>query len=166
MWSGGVNPRLSPSKRVNPKQGLGGKPQAKGGKPQVDDSSNLPRPGQGGKPQVEARNPISTPTKKWSNSLLNLLLGLPLGLETWGGAHLGGKPRVVRGVNPRLSPAKGVNPKQGGVNPSQNFNYKKHFRKMFFIIPPTGTITSGFRVLSLINRQYCLNHLASTGSKC
>ena len=65
----------------------------KGCKPHVDDSSNLPRPGQVGKPQVESRNPISTPAKKWSNSLLNLLLGLPLCLETWGGAHLGGKPR-------------------------------------------------------------------------
>ena len=95
-----VNPRLSRS-------------QAKGGKPQVDDSSNLPRQGQGGKPQVEARNPIYKPAKKRLNSLLNLLLGLPLCIETWGGPHLWGKPLVVRGVNPRLSPVKGVNPKQG-----------------------------------------------------
>ena len=73
----------------------------------MNDSSNLPRRDQRGKPQVEARNPISTPAKKITNSLLNLLLGLPLCLETWGGAHLGGKPLVVRGVNPRLSRSRG-----------------------------------------------------------
>ena len=49
-----------------------------------------PHASQGCRPQVEARNPVSTPAKKMSNSLLNLLLGLPLCLETSGGCPLEG----------------------------------------------------------------------------
>ena len=70
---------------------------------------------------------------------------------------------MVRGVDPRLSPAKGVNPKQRGVNPRQKSNYKKCFGKTFFIIPPSGTITSGFRVVLLLIGSTARVIIASTG---
>ena len=61
-----------------------------GYKPQVDDSSNLPRPGQGGKPQVEARNPISTPRPKMVKFIVKSIAGftpLPRNVE---GSPFGG----------------------------------------------------------------------------
>ena len=62
----------------------------KGGKPEVDDSSSLPRPGQGGKPQVEARNPISTPRPKMVKFIVKSIAGftpLPRNVE---GSPFGG----------------------------------------------------------------------------